>query len=143
MIAEIEPPMILFDGDCGVCTYLADKARKIDHTQQFKIEPYQRFPEQELLRFGLDYKTCSLKLQVVSHSRRIFSGAHGVNYFLFKQFPWSILVTLVYVVPVFLLLEMIGYALVAKNRTKISRMLGLKGCLINEHFVSSEEQKSG
>jgi predicted DCC family thiol-disulfide oxidoreductase YuxK len=133
MVAEIEPPvlpMLLFDGDCGVCTYLADRARKIDRAHQFKIEPFQSFSEQELLRFGLDYKTCSLRLQVVSHSGRIFSGAHGVNYFLFKQFPWSILVILVYVVPVFLLLEMIGYGLVAKNREKISSILGLEGCVI-------------
>lgn len=129
MVAEIEPPVVLFDGDCGVCTYLADKARKIDRAHEFKVEPFQSFSETELLRFGLSYKTCAQKLRVVSRGRKVYSGAHGVNYFLFKQFPWSILVTLVYVVPVFLLLEMIGYWLVAKNRGKISRILGLEGCV--------------
>lgn len=130
MAAEIEPPIVLFDGDCGVCTYLADKARKIDRAHQFKIEPFQNFSEDELKRFGLNYKMCLQKLRVVSSARKVLSGAHGVNYFLFKLFPWSILVILVYVVPVFLLLEIIGYALIANNRGKISSMLGLEGCVI-------------
>jgi predicted DCC family thiol-disulfide oxidoreductase YuxK len=130
MGAKIEPPAILFDGDCGICTYLAGWARRRDRKRQFTIEPFQSFEEQELRRFGLSYHSCSRKLQVLTSSGKTHSGAHGVNYFFLKQFPWSILIVILYIVPVLLVLEILGYALVAKYRTRISRFFGLEGCLV-------------
>ena len=123
---------LLFDGDCGVCTYSAELAKQIDRKKRFRIEPYQRFPEEQLRRWGLSYEQCARKVQVLSRRGRAHSGAFGINYFLFSYFPWSLLVILVYAIPVLLLLELIGYALVAKHRHRISRWFGLKACLMKQ-----------
>lgn len=132
-MSEIGPQAyMLFDGDCGVCTYSAELAKRIDRKKRYRIEPYQSFPEEQLRRWGLSYEQCARKVQVISSRGRIYRGAFGINYFLFGYFPWSLLVVLVYAIPVVLLLELIGYALVAKHRHRISRWFGLKACLIKQ-----------
>ena len=121
---------LLFDGDCGICTSFSEAARRIDRRNRFAIEPYQRYSEGELKRWGLSYAACARKLQVVSRSGRVYSGAFALNYFIYHQFPWSLLLVPIYVVPVFLLLEVAAYALLARSRYQVSRWLGLKACLV-------------
>lgn len=121
---------LLFDGDCGVCSWSAEIAKRMDRDPGFIIEPYQMFDESELRRFGIDYKKCSRALQVVTRKGRVYAGAFGVNYFLWKRFPWSLAVFLIYAIPPLLLFEVIGYRIVAENRHRISRWFGLQACLI-------------
>jgi predicted DCC family thiol-disulfide oxidoreductase YuxK len=123
---------MLFDGDCGVCTWSAEIVRRIDHGRGFIVEPYQAFDESELARFGIDYEKCSRAAQVITRKGRVYAGAFGVNYFLWRRFPWSLAVFLVYAIPVLLLLEVIGYRIVAENRHRISRWFGMRACLINQ-----------
>ncbi|HEY6330115.1 MAG TPA: DCC1-like thiol-disulfide oxidoreductase family protein, partial [Blastocatellia bacterium] len=111
---------MLFDGDCGVCSHLAETATAMDRAHKFTIEPYQNFPEAELARFGITYLKCSKRIYVVSPRGHVFGGAFGVNYFLWDKFPWSILVFFIYLLPILLLLEIIGYRLFAINRGRIS-----------------------
>jgi predicted DCC family thiol-disulfide oxidoreductase YuxK len=120
---------LLFDGDCGICSYLADVARRIDKKRLFVIEPYQRFRREELERFGISYEKCSRRLYAVSPKGRVYAGTFAVNYFLSKQFPWSVIVVLIYLLPILLLFEVLGYWLVARNRHRISRWFGLRSCL--------------
>jgi predicted DCC family thiol-disulfide oxidoreductase YuxK len=119
---------MLFDGDCGICTRSGEIARRMD--QRFIIEPYQVHPEDELQKFGITYAKCAKNLQVITGSGRVYAGAFAVNYFLWRQFPWSLLVVLIYAVPVLLLLEVIGYRLVERNRYRLSQWFGLKACLL-------------
>lgn len=107
---------VLFDGDCGLCIRASEIAKRIDRAGKFIVEPYQAYPEPELAQFGLSYADCSRKLQVVTAQGKVHSGAFGVNYFLWRQFPWSLVVALVYVIPVLLLLEVAAYRVVADNR---------------------------
>ncbi|MCI0623767.1 MAG: DUF393 domain-containing protein [Acidobacteria bacterium] len=120
---------MLFDGDCGICTWFADWAMRTDVRRRFYVEPYQRVPESETQRFGISHADCARRLQVISPRGRVYRGAFAVNYFFIHYFPWSLLVIVLYAVPVFLLLEVIGYSIVAKNRTRLSRWLGMKACL--------------
>ncbi|HMB29775.1 MAG TPA: DCC1-like thiol-disulfide oxidoreductase family protein [Blastocatellia bacterium] len=117
---------LLFDGDCGVCSWSAGIARRMDRGRGFIVEPYQAFDETELARFGINYENCSRAVQVITRKGRVYAGAFGVNYFLWRRFPWSVAVFLVYAIPVLLLLEMIGYRIVAENRHHISQWLGLE-----------------
>lgn len=128
----IEPgrDYILFDGDCGICTFLSELAGRMRGRRAFIIEPYQAFPESELAGYGIDYSDCAQKLQVITDRGRIYSGAFGVNYFLWHRFPWTLVVLLVYLLPFLLLLEIAGYRLVAANRHRISGWFGLKACLL-------------
>ncbi len=122
---------MLFDGDCGICTHSAEIAGRMD--QRFIIEPYQVYPEDELRKFGITYAKCGRNLQVITGSGRVYSGAFAVNYFLWQHFPWSLLVIIIYAVPILLLLEIIGYRLVEKNRHRLSQWFGLKACRITDN----------
>ena len=122
---------ILFDGDCGVCNRTAEILEKMDSAHDFIIQPYRSFGEDRLKEYGLSYDKCSKKAYVISSSGRVWGGAFAVNYFLMKRFPWSLLVILVYAIPPLLLAELVGYYLVAKNRYRISRWLGLEACRLS------------
>jgi predicted DCC family thiol-disulfide oxidoreductase YuxK len=132
MLIEAGKDHLLFDGDCGVCTWSAEWVKRMDRDGQFIVEPYQMFAESELMRFGIDYQDCDRALQVITRRGRVHRGAFGVNYFLWRRFPWSLLVVLIYAIPILLVLELIGYRLVANHRHRISQWFGLKACLLGK-----------
>jgi predicted DCC family thiol-disulfide oxidoreductase YuxK len=119
---------MLFDGDCGICTYFADIVKRIDRQNLFQVFPYQIFPEETLRPWGISYADCRRKLQVISQRGKVYRGAFAVNYFYYQYLPWSLLVVLVYALPILLLLELFGYAVIAKNRTLLSRWFGMRAC---------------
>ena len=121
---------MLFDGDCGICTWSAEKGSEIDRRQLFVVQPYQNFPEAELVKHGITYEQCDKKLQVISRHGKVYRGAFGVNYFLWQYFPWSLLILLIYALPILLLCELVGYAWVARNRQRLSQWFGLKACAL-------------
>lgn len=121
---------LLFDGDCGICSYSAELAAQMDKQRRFVIKPYQALPEAELQRFGISYADCDRKVQVVTRRGRVYAGAFAVNYFLWQRLVWRLLVLVIYALPVLLVCEIIGYALVARNRQRLSRWFGLKACLL-------------
>lgn len=123
---------LLFDGDCGICTWSSEVAKRMDGGRHFIVEAYQMFDERELMRFGISYEQCTKKLQVVTRRSKVHQGALGVNYFLWKQFPWMLLVVLIYALPILLVLELVGYWLVADNRHRISAWLGLTACKLRQ-----------
>lgn len=123
-----ERATIIFDGDCGICTKFSEIARKWDTRDTFDIVAYHELPESELERYGLTYEHCQNHMQVIDETGRVFAGANGVNFIGARIGPLQYFVGLLYVFPLFLLLEWIGYELVARNRTKVSSALGLTAC---------------
>src|SRR3990172_9052875 len=103
MVEENSKALMLFDGNCGICTFFAEFATRIDVKQRFEIVPYQIYPEVKLKSFGITYRQCGEKMQVVTAQGRVYSGAFGMNYFFFKYPPWAFLIVLFYVIPLFLL----------------------------------------
>ena len=121
---------LLFDADCGICSWSSELVKQMDAKKQFAVEPYQSFPESELLKFGISYENCSKKLQVITRRKRVYAGAFGVNYFLWQKPVFRLLVILIYALPVLLVLELIGYRLIAENRHRLSAWFGLKACVL-------------
>jgi predicted DCC family thiol-disulfide oxidoreductase YuxK len=121
---------LLFDGDCGVCTRIAETARKLDKQGLFALRSYQSCNEATLAQHGLSYAACSRKLQVITASGRVYGGAFGVNFFCWQYWPWKIFVALIYLLPPLLLCEIAGYALFARYRQQISQWLGLTACAL-------------
>jgi predicted DCC family thiol-disulfide oxidoreductase YuxK len=132
MIREADRHYVLFDGDCGICSYSAQWVMRRDHKARFAVEPYQLSSEEALSAAGLSYEKCARKAWVVSRSGRLYGGAFAINYVLLSFFPWSLLVLLIYACPPFLLIEVIVYYFVAKNRHVLSRWLGLRSCGIRD-----------
>jgi predicted DCC family thiol-disulfide oxidoreductase YuxK len=128
----IEPgrQYLLFDGDCGICTWSSDVIKEMDREKRFIVLPYQMFSESDLVSYGINYERCDRALQVITQKGRVYAGALGVNYFLWRKFPWTLLVALIYAVPVLFLLELIVYRLIANNRARISAWLGMEACLL-------------
>jgi predicted DCC family thiol-disulfide oxidoreductase YuxK len=122
----------LFDGDCGICTRSADFVRTLDRRHRWVIEPYQYFDEAELKRFGLTYRLCSEKVRLIAPSGRVSGGAFAINRFLLDYFPWMVIPIVIYLLPPILLAEIVLYAVVARNRHRISRWLGMNACLIRK-----------
>ncbi len=119
---------LLFDGDCGICSWSAEWVQKMDRRRLFMIQPYQDIPEAELLKFGITPTQCSQKIQVIARGGRVYQGAFGINYFLWQYWPWKLLVALIYAVPLVLGAELLIYAWVTRNRHRLSQWLGLKAC---------------
>jgi predicted DCC family thiol-disulfide oxidoreductase YuxK len=119
---------LLFDGDCGICTWCSELAKRMNG--QFVVQPYLMFDESELQRFGFDYEACTKELKVITRQGRAYGGAFGVNYFLWQKPVLKLLVILIYALPLLLLVEVIGYKLVAINRHRLSAWFGLKACAI-------------
>ncbi len=119
---------LLFDGDCGICTWCSELAKRMNG--QFVVQPYLMFDEAELQEFGIDYESCTKELKVITRQGRAYGGAFGVNYFLWQKVLFRPLVILIYVLPILLLFEVIGYKLVAVNRHRISAWFGLKACAL-------------
>lgn len=113
---------MLWDGDCGFCRRCKDLAQALD-TDGFVYEPYQNFSDAQLKTVGLSHHRCARELKVVSRTGRVFGGAFAVNYFLWKQPKLRLLVLLGAACPLLLLLEVVGYKIVAENRTLFSRLL--------------------
>ncbi len=121
---------VLYDGDCGICARGCEILALVDKRNLFAYTPYQSHSESELKRFGTDYDKCHKKLVVITRSGKTLFGAFGLNYLFWQYFPYSVLVFLIYAFPVFLVFELIGYELVARNRARISEFLGLRACAL-------------
>lgn len=128
MSALPRPDLLLFDADCGLCGALALRARDHDRRTRFRIEPFQNWSDADLAALGLTRAACERAMQVVTASGRRLAGAFAVNHYLWRTGGWGRLVALFYLLPPLLLLEMAGYALVARYRTRISGWLGLARC---------------
>ena len=120
---------LLFDGDCGLCTAFADWAVRMDRTKKFDIMPYQLVSEAELRRFGTSRRKCSQRMHAITSRGRVYTGAFALNYLVWQFSPWHLLVMVIYLMPVFLLCELIFYELVAQNRRRLSQWLGMRACV--------------
>jgi predicted DCC family thiol-disulfide oxidoreductase YuxK len=133
---------LLYDGDCGVCARTAEILQRLDSNHDFIIQPYGSFTEEWLAQYGLSYDKCSKRAYCISPGGKVWGGAFAVNYFFFKRFPWCLLVFLVYAIPPLLVAELIGYYLVARNRYRISRWLGLDACRVSPRSPASPQKRS-
>lgn len=113
---------MLWDGSCGFCRRSKELAERLDQAH-FVYKPYQSFSEEELKTVGLSHRRCERELKVVTETGRVFGGAFAVNYFLWRQPNLKFLVLLGGAFPLLFLLEVLGYKIVADNRTLFSRLL--------------------
>jgi len=128
MLIEPGTDHMLFDADCGICTWSAAWCRRADSAHRWRIAPYQDVAEEELAKHHVTWAQCARSVHVIGRSGRVHRGAFAVNAFLWQRFPWSLLIAVVYLIPVLLLLEVIGYHIVANNRGRLSKWFGLQAC---------------
>jgi predicted DCC family thiol-disulfide oxidoreductase YuxK len=121
-------PKLIYDGACGICRALSERTRWFDPECRWEVLPYQSIEEADLRKMGLTVADCARAVQVVNEEGRRFAGPWAINYLLWQRWPGRWLVALFFVLPPLLLLEWIGYRLVARYRSHFSRWFGLTSC---------------
>jgi predicted DCC family thiol-disulfide oxidoreductase YuxK len=116
--------VMLFDGSCGFCTWIVGKARRLDTRALFAFVPYQFVSDAELDAFGVTRQQCSRSIAAISAAGRLYRGAHAVNALLFACTATRPLAVAIHVFWPLLLTEIGLYRLVARQRTRISAVLG-------------------
>lgn len=123
--------LLLFDGECGICTAFAQFAQRLDRRADFLIIPYQSVSEKLLATHGVAPAQCARRMHAISAQGKVYAGAFAVNYFLGRFQPWKIFVFILYLFPLFLVFEIIVYEAVARHRRRISQWLGLTACALS------------
>jgi predicted DCC family thiol-disulfide oxidoreductase YuxK len=78
-------PLLIFDGECGICTTSANVMRRWIRPD-CDIEPWQRT---DIASFGLTPEECSSAVQFVTADRRVYSGSRAVMRMLrTAPLPW-------------------------------------------------------
>lgn len=122
--------LLLFDGDCGMCSKIAKWCGETDGGEHFCVEPYFEFSEEDLAPHGLTWEDCTKAVQLITPHGKVISGAFAVNHFLWTRPLFKPALAVLYILFPLLALEMLGYAIVAKNRHRISAALGMNECKI-------------
>ena len=130
---------LIYDGDCGLCEACVAIADRYDRDGRFILRPYQSFSVAGLAGLGLTAADCARAVQVVTANGRLLSGARGINYFLGRRRVGRLLNILVYGIPPIFLLELLIYRLVADNRHRLSRWLGLSACRLEPRLGQSQD----
>ena len=63
-----------------------------------------------------------------THKNKIWSGVNVINIMFMRYFPYNFIFIWFYIIPLFLLIEMIIYRFIAKNRHSVSKWFGLSEC---------------
>lgn len=120
--------VIIFDGDCGICTASAQWLRG-GFARAVRIVPSQDVSDLELAAMGLTRRKVQRSVAVCT-PRFALTGALAVNAALWYAGRLRWLAAAAFVFPPLLLAEMLIYPIVAARRHRISSLLGLDACRI-------------
>jgi predicted DCC family thiol-disulfide oxidoreductase YuxK len=120
--------LVLYDGDCGICTAAMDRLRRFAGPRMPQIRAYQDLGDDELLALGTTREECASALQVRIDGGRWLSGARAVNQLARLHRLAGPVAAFFDAVPPLLWIEEVVYRMVARNRSAISRRLGLVAC---------------
>lgn len=118
--------IILFDGDCGICNKTQMWIRAKDRKNKFEIHPYQFY---DYSKFGLNENNVSNSVYVIKESEK-YNRSRAV-FEILKELPGFYgIIGSILSNRLFEILCNPVYKIIAKNRAKISSMLGLNACKI-------------
>lgn len=107
-------PVLVFDGDCAMCSSLARRTRRWLHVE--RVEPWQRL---DLASIGLDEQRCQAALQWVGADGSIDAAERAVISALrYAGGVWR-LPAVVLAAPGIRLLAAAAYRWVARNRHRL------------------------
>lgn len=124
-----ERDVLVFDGACGVCTWLADWVGRRDARQRLTIVPYQT-ADLDALAPGLTREMAARSVYLVTRRGRRYHGARAAFETL-KRLPgaWRVAGAIGALPPLSALAQPF-YRLVANHRAALSRRLGLTACAV-------------
>lgn len=120
---------LLYDGDCGICSKSAELVHKFDKDKNFEILPYQFFDFAQYPKLNENIAQTTVILIKKDLSKHLAESAAVFEIFSNLSGFYKV-IGLILNNPVFIFLSNPIYRLIAKNRAKISTMLGLNACKV-------------
>lgn len=117
--------LLLYDGDCGFCTWSAQQAKRFDRAGRLDIMPLQA--PGVLARYGISPTAAGLSLHVVTPDGRVHNGGASIRMAL-RALPWLWPAYYLWFIPGVPWLMDRLYYLMARHRHRLGRWLGLEAC---------------
>lgn len=131
MIPQAWSGIVVFDGECGICSAARRWAEARNYAGRLRFVAYQT-AELDKLSPGLTHRAASRSIFFIYPDGRRVAGARAVFETL-RWLPglWRMVGTVMAQPPFWLLAEPFYY-LVAHNRARLSSWLGLEYCRVEE-----------
>ena len=125
--------ILIFDGDCGICIFTAEFIKKRVHKYSLEIKPYQIL-DLKNIHSDLDEDMTSKSVYFYKNNKKqIYSKSKAVFLALKKMNGLYKIMGYLLDNPLFVFIFNPIYNIVARNRTKISKMFGLNACNISNY----------
>jgi predicted DCC family thiol-disulfide oxidoreductase YuxK len=111
--------LLLWDGACGFCRRAIERVRRRDRDHRFEIVAYQDAPAPPMTPELAE--ACQRAVHVITADGQVLRAGRA-SLFVFGQTGHPILARLLALPPMVWLVEL-GYTLVARNRSLVSRLL--------------------
>jgi predicted DCC family thiol-disulfide oxidoreductase YuxK len=108
-------PVVIFDGDCGICTTLAGVI-ETRLRPPGAVQPWQKL---DLAEYGLTAEQCTEALQYVAADGTVFSAERAVAALLKASRPWARPAGVVLDLPGVRTVAGVVYRWVARNRSRL------------------------
>jgi predicted DCC family thiol-disulfide oxidoreductase YuxK len=108
---------LLWDGECGFCHAMASRLVRLDRDQRLITCSYQNCPRPPMT--DEIWEMCKTQMVIVTPEGKVLGGADG--YYYVRKQEGSPLAGLMQIPPM-IWVARLGYALVARNRSLISRV---------------------
>lgn len=115
-LARPAPPVLVYDGDCGICTKLSGVARRFVMPRRGTVVASY---DLDLEHYGLTTEQCLEALQFVDERGRVHSAQDAVARLLLAGAPWWKPLGAVLLLPGVHALAGAGYRWVARNRYRL------------------------
>lgn len=122
-----KPYLVLYDGDCGICLEIINRFEKNDYGKLFSFTPYQKYNFSERKEITPQLASETVVLIDIRNGNYYFRGEAIL---LIMQLMGGIYGKISKIINYLHLNGLINliYKFVAKNRAKISVILGFKTC---------------
>lgn len=126
---SIEPDIVIYDGDCGICNATREWAQARDRAGRLKFIPFQT-ANLGALSPGMTDEMASRMAWVITPDGYRVGGARAI-FTVLARLPgvWRVAGTVGAFLPISLICEPF-YRIVARNRSRISGWLGLSYCMV-------------
>jgi predicted DCC family thiol-disulfide oxidoreductase YuxK len=132
---------VLFDGDCGICSWSRDFAEKHDHAGRLHLVPFQ-LADLDALSRGLTREEASRMAWFILPDGTRYGGARCVFEVLKRLDGLWPVPGWVGANPIFSTLATPFYWLIAHNRHRISARLGLTACAVPQRTTSTSDKST-
>lgn len=124
--------LLIFDGDCGICTFSSELVQRHSADSFLEIKPFQVLKLSEL-HPDLNEEKTSKSLFLLTNDGKLYNRSKGVFETMKRMRGFYKPLGYILSNPIVVFIANPIYDWVARNRAKISIKFGLNACNINKY----------